>query len=305
MDYGYVLRRGWQVAWRHKALWLFAFLAGMVQVSLSFQQSAYLLPERWREGLESFAQGPYFVPVAVSVVGLTLILVVALAWLRALGEAALVDQVAALESWGTLPSVRAGWRQGRRFAWRVLLVTLLISVPILLVIVPATLVGLTPLVRGRPAPENIVPLLACLTLAVCLGAPLVIGLTLLRTLAVRACVLEDLGVWRSVVRAWDLVLSKPGQVLLFWLTMTGIGIGVGAAAAALLCPLFGLFVPLSRGLGGGPAIRSPFLCLMGLFALIAALAGVIWGTFDSACWTLAYRHLAALGRTGEEVAPRA
>jgi hypothetical protein len=52
-----------------------------------------------------------------------------------------------------------------------------------------------------------------------------------------------------------------------------------------------------------PLFSVALLLLLGLAAWLAASAiGGVLETFSSATWTLAYRELTGMGRTGEEVA---
>jgi hypothetical protein len=111
MDYGYILRRAWQILWQHKILWLFGFLAslgGRFRFDLRMED----LPPEAQRRIAEFVSSPRFVPVAVGFVLLMLLIGLALALLNALGRAALVDQVNRVED-GGLPTVRTGWEVGR------------------------------------------------------------------------------------------------------------------------------------------------------------------------------------------------
>ena len=125
----------------------------------------------------------------------------------------------------------------------------------------------------------------------------------LQRLAVRACVLENLNVRASIIRAWEMLREHLGGLALMWLALLGIGI---AAVLVILLP-FALLWALLWAAARLTVFYSSLLSL-GLtlvVGLLMWLAGVVGGgiaeSFFSAAWTLAYRDLTGMGRTGEEV----
>jgi hypothetical protein len=308
MDYGYILRRAWRITWHHKVLWLFGFLVGLsgrLRAGVSWRD----LPPETRRAVQEFAATPYFIPTIVALVLLGIGVGLALVFLRALGRSALVDQVYQAEN-GNAPSARDGWRRGRSRAWRVFQIVLLLSLPISVV----AAVGSLPLtlVSRRPSPEAIPDLqgvlemmgtgLLCLAPAVCLGVLLSIPLGVLQWLAVLSCVLEGLTAWRSIVRGWEVLRDNLAAVAALWLILLVVAIGLavalglplGALAAVLLASL--LFY-----LRDDPAAAlGAMLGLTFLGWLAGAAFTSVVETFRSAFWTLAYRQLTGMGRTGKE-----
>ena len=134
IDLGYVLRRAWEITWRHKVLWLFGFLVslGTMGARLGVSGSRWEQPARElllevQRDIADFVNVTYFV-AAVAVLALLVIAVVGfgLALLNALGRAALVDQVRAAEDRGRV-GLRSGGQAGRRHIWSVFLIRLLIA----------------------------------------------------------------------------------------------------------------------------------------------------------------------------------
>lgn len=309
MDYAYILRRAWQVLWQHKALWLFGLL-----VSLSGQSWPQLrvedLPGELQQRIVKFAGSPYFIPAVVAFILFVLLVGLGLAILSALGRGALVDQVNRIEN-GGLPTVRAGWEAGRRSVWRVFLIHLLVGLPAFLVVMAgvAPFLALVLALAVSPAGEEDVAgalaagsALACLFPALCIGLLLAVPTYVLQRLAVRACVLEGRAIWESIVRGWDLIRRNPGAVALLWGILAIVTIGFMAVIGAPICLLaVGVFPPLFFLLGSAPLTR--FLGLLGavlFFWLLGAAVNGLKETFFSAAWTVAYRDLTGLGRTGEE-----
>jgi hypothetical protein len=101
----------------------------------------------------------------------------------------------------------------------------------------------------------------------CILVPLALILSLLRTFANRACVLEDLGVIPSYRRGWNVLLENLGPAIVLFLIQ--IGIGIALAIVGFL-----------------PGILLALCCL--LWPLLLAIEGGIAAYFSTA-WTLAWR----------------
>jgi hypothetical protein len=316
MDYSYVLGRAWQTVRQHKRLWLFGLCA-----SLGSQAQLFLI--QWSEDVPLYAPeqttalytGSRAVPAVVGSIVLALLIGLLAVMLGALGRAALVEQVNRTENGGA-PTVRAGWAAARRCFWRVLLVRLLIGLPFLVLLA----VGLIPFLLSRAllalayeiAPvlaalaATLGTLVACAVPAACLGLFLAVPTYVLQRLAVRACVLQDLPVRASVARAWRLLREHLWSVALLWLIL-------GVVTAMIACVLFFSWYLMTVGAAAVfiavMALSTPSVALAVTVGLTLLVWLVGWGisgveeTFFSACWTVAYRELTGLGRTGDEPWP--
>ena len=319
VDLGYILRRAWEIPWRHKTLWLFGLAVGLgttgLRVSLGrrslWEQAARELPAEYGRAIAGFLSGPFFIVVAASLALLAVAAAIGLALLGAWGRGALVDQVRVAEEHGRA-NLQAGWLAGRSNLRSVFLLRLLLGLPVSAITVAGaipSLAGLLSSLPGARMPERAIGgivwtalgLLACLVPAVCLAVLLSVPLNVLLRLAVRACVLEGRGVRGSIGRAWGLLREHVGLMALLWLlqfvaTVVAIivlGLPLVLVAltlmtAALLAGLFSslLFVAL-----------TPVVGLM--VWLVGAMATGAVETCVSTGWTLAYRELAGLGLTGE------
>ena len=318
MDIGYVLRRAWEITWRHKALWLFGFLISLGTVvrrvgtgsGSRWEQLVGELPPQAQRAMADFLRSPYFIVAVAALALLGLIISVGLALLGALGRVALVNQVRAAEDQGVV-DLRAGWEAGRRQLWPAFLIRLLLGLPAIVVALAGALpvAGTALLTAGQERPEVVVPgvfaatlaLFACLFPAICLAALLSVPLSVLQRLAVRACVLERHGVRESIIRAWTVLREHLGPLALLWLILLGVGIGV---TIVLGLPLV-LVVMSLLAIALLTAFVSPLLfialtLIIGLFGwLVGAAANGVVETFFSASWTLAYRELTGMGLTGE------
>lgn len=321
MDIGYVLRRAWEITWRHKALWLFGFLVSLGTVGTRLSVSAIRWEQPAREllvevhrDIAGFLSINYFVAVAAILVLLGLIIIgFGLALLNALGRAALVDQVRAAEDLGRV-GLRAGWQASRRHLWPVFLIRLLLGLPMAVVTLAGALpvVGIWFLIAVQGRSETVVPdafavplaTLTCLFPTIGLATLLFIPLNVLQRLAVRACMLEELDVRQSILRAWAMLREHLRALALVWLILLVVGIGVmivfglPLVLVAVAFMAFALMTVLVS-----PLLFIVLVLTIGLLTWLAgaALNGVV-ETFFSASWTLAYRELTGLGLTGEETA---
>ena len=317
MDLGYILRRAWEIARRRKRLWLFGFLVSLGTVSARFsvntvrwEQLARQLPPDVQPAVTEFLASPYFGVVTVLLALLGIAVAVGLALMGALGRAALVAQAQAAENRGAV-SLRDGWRTGLRCLWPVFLIRLLLGLPMIVVMLVGALPMLTGalLLAGQERLEVVLPgilavestLFVCLLPAVCLAVLLAVPCGMLQRLAVRANVLRGYGARQSIIHAWTLLREHPGPLALVWLILLVVGAGVmlvvilPLALASMALVTAALLTVLVS-----PLLFSVLALLIGLgtWLLGAALTGIV-ETFVSAVWTLAYRDMVGLGRTGE------
>jgi hypothetical protein len=108
----------------------------------------------------------------------------------------------------------------------------------------------------------------------CIAAPLVLILNLLRTFANRACVLEDLGVFAAYKRGWEVLIANIGPALVLFVIQIGINIALG-----LLMIVPGLLMALC-------CILWPVLLV--IEGAIAAYFSTVW-TLAWQEWTVAFR----------------
>ena len=322
MDLGYVLRRAWEVTWRHKVLWLFGFLVSLGIVGRRvgigsggrWEWPVRELPPEVQRAITGLLSSSTFTVVIAALVLLALAVGIGLALLGALGRAALVDQVQAAEEQG-VASLGAGWQAGRRHLWMVFLIRLLLGLPVGVVastgVLPVAGTGL--MIARHTRPEAAIPgvlampvvLFTCLVPAICVAALLSVPFGVLRRLAVRACVLEGCGVRQSIVRAWAMLREQVGPLALVWLILFGAGIGVTIVVALPLALVALSVVAVSvLAVFTSPILSVALVLIVGLLTwLVGAACNSVVETFSSAVWTLAYRELTGLGLTGEEAAP--
>jgi hypothetical protein len=124
----------------------------------------------------------------------------------------------------------------------------------------------------------------------------------LQRLTIRASVLENLDARASLARAWEILREHLGEVALMW----GILFGIGACVLLVLVLPLGatwlLLLSIARlAVFASPVLSAALTLLVGVLTwLVLVLIIGVAETFSSATWTLVYRELTGMGRTGEE-----
>jgi len=235
--------------------------------------------------------------IAVAVGCVAILIGIALWVVATIARGGLIAGVQQVEDEGSTSFGRA-LRAGVKRLWTLLGISVLTALPLLLVwlifagALAASIVGV---VEGSKTSEPIVALgvlgIVCSGLWCC-GAIIVSWLlSLIRTYAERAAVLEGLGWIEVFKRGWRVLKMNVGPTLILWLIFVAIGIVIAGVVsvgmAALAVPTFGLLTATDvRGWIAAP------ICCGGLVAIVlGALIGSVVNTFTSATWTLAYREM--------------
>ena len=320
MDLGYILRRAWRITWEHRLLWVFGCLVSLVVMGTrtgvsgsQWELAVQELPPEVQQPITGALNDPYFAMVAVVFSVLGFVVSVGLLLVGSLGRAGLVHQTRAAEDYGVVV-LKGGWLAAKQHVWRVFAIRLLLGLPVGVML----LIGLLPTIIARlyflNQEQSEIAILGgitegllsitCFAPTICVSGLLSIPIGVLQRLAVRACVLEKLSVRASIARAWEMLREHLGGLIVLWLALLGVGV---AAVLVILLPIALLWVLLWAA--ARLTVYYSSLLSLGLtlvVGLLMWLAGVVGGgiaeTFFSAAWTLAYRDLTGLGRTGEEVA---
>ena len=294
MDYGKLLGRAWNMIWEHKFLILLGVLVALGSASGGGNASAnaslpggdvddfdFRLPDLERElGLPS----ELIMVVVIAFIGIALVVGIALWALSTIARGGLVAGASAIDA-GSPSSFgqafRAGWQKG----WTLLGIGIVPAIPgfILAILGAAGAVGYMGLgqlnVGNAPLPPN-AALVGIVAALACLLVPIAVVLSLLRTFANRACMLQDLGVFASYRRGVEVLLANVGPALVLFLLQ--IAISIGLAIALLL-----------------PNIVMALCCV--LWPLLLLVQGAM-ASYFSTLWTLAWREWTGLDHAGGIVA---
>jgi hypothetical protein len=326
MNYGFILRRAFELTRRYRVLWLFGILVALTAggsmgtSNYSFDQSDFSRTP-WPQGLpgeEAWRQlGAWFqqiepgqwIGMALALCCLLLILALVALVLQYVARVALIRSVDQIETTAAAPAWRAAFRLGwSNRAFRLWLLELLVGIAFVIAALALLAVAAAPLLLLLA--QNEAARVIGIVLTVLLGIPVTLVLiaaaivvSLLGQFWAREIALRDRGIGEAFSAGNALVRAKVRDVGLFWLLMAGIQIGF----SILMIPVFFLLGAVALLIGGGLAyavwalanslvgaivVGLPvFLLLFGLPMLF--LSG-LFETYKSAAWTLAYREIAPL-----------
>ena len=295
MDYGKLFSKAWNLIWKHKFL---IALGVLVALGGAGGGGGGTSGYTGGEGDFNFRNLPRFdfdfsapfqnlgLP-AFAVVGIlilaSLAVIIALAvWVIGLmSRGGLIygaDAVSRGQEATFMDSLRAGWGKG----WRLVGIGLVPAIPVFLLMLSAFfsagfyISGRTIAREGQfyNLPGFFIPVLA----VTCVLILLALLLSLLRTFANRACMLEDRGVFDSYRRGFEVLGDHFGQALVLFLLQIAISIGIG-----LLLLMPGILVALCC------LLWPLFLLVQGTFA-----------AFYSTLWTLAWNEWTGVPEVMEE-----
>jgi len=296
MDYTGILKRAWQITWRHKALWVFGFLLALFGggwgsgggrgFQYTFESGDQVAPG-WTIALVGLVLLFVFVAVVLSII------------INYLSRGALIGMVREVEETGGT-SVPSGWRKGRPYILRLFGIDLLLGIPAVIVGIVLVVLGLMPLflLAAKNEAANILAIVLTVGLMLVVVALLIVMglvLSLLRELAFRQAVLDGKGVMSSIRDAYRLARANLKHVGAMWLLMAIVGIVSGAILIPLSLAVFA--ISAAPGFATYAASESPLAGIVVgiLFAipgiLVLSALGGVYQAFQSAVWTLTYREL--------------
>lgn len=316
MNYMETLRRGWQITWNNKWLWLLGFLAALGSGG-GFSSST-----GGDSGVTTPGTTPNIEPgmLAAIIGGAVVLFCIAfivgiLLWLVSLAsKGGLITAVADLDR-GQPSSFGRAFRQGwRKVLPLVGMTILLFAVVIILVIILAIgFAGTTAAAIGAGASMDSNALAGLLGTAgfiflclLCLLIPLSLVLNLIYAFAYRGIMLRDLGVMDSIRHGWRVVRENLGEILLLGLLFFIINLIIGFVAVMLMGLLgvsSGMFSLLMSG--GEPTTSQLVGAGVGLLAafVIFAIVSAIITAWRSATFTLAYQQWTGKEALKDSAAP--
>lgn len=328
MDFGSLISRAWNVTWRNRFLWLLGFLVGLAGVGSSFTNTVNMpgqtgssgLPAPLEDFLES-GRAAELERLIAPVIGLLVllgcvgVLVGLVFWVVSViaggGLIAGVDQIE--RSGGS--SFGAAWRVGVSKFWRLVGLSITLSLPAILTVIVfgcfalfgITASGVAIFGEGSSGGSRSAEgafgalMLAVVCVAIVLACVLIIYGVIaggIQVFGERAIVLHNQGVFDGIRAGWAMLRGNLGNTILIALLMfvisMVISLIVGVIAAALALPSVALMTAeaqrSSEMLTAGSLIVGVVTGLV--IAVIAAAISALFTAFNSTTWTLAYRQFA-------------
>jgi hypothetical protein len=308
MDFAAVLKKAWEITWRHKGFWILGILAGCSasgrgnngQAASGFrgynfgggQPPSGRLPEGQFQGLPelerffSRVDEGTWIAVALVILGVILVLGLVSLVLGVIGQGGLIAGFARADD-GHAVALGEAFNLGMQNFWKLLGIRVVIWAAGLIVGITVA-IGVVAVAIGTLGIG-----LLCLIPLVCLLIPLAWGLDAYIILTMVAAVEEGLGVFDAFRKAWETVRANLGPVIIMALILI---LGGGIVSAVLGVPFIGVVVPAILGfaLGSETSIYSGLavsgLCLVVAIPIFIVLIGVLT-TYTTGAWTLTYRRL--------------
>jgi len=303
MDYGWVLKRAWEITWKFKGLWVLGILAscssgggggggGGGSSGSSYQFSGESDPrivqfQRWIESIpsETWIAIAVIAGIAIFVVGL-----VALA-LGVIGQGGLIAGFNQAENNGTV-TLGEAFRIGKANFWR------LVGVRIVFwlggVLLALAIVAVVAMIAIGTMGIGLLCLLPLLCLLIPAGA--LVGVYVMLTQV--ALVTEGLGVSDSFRRSWEVLKQNLGPFIVIGLILLFGSLVIGLVMAL---PLIAAVLPAAAGLAFGTdqstttGLVTAGLCLVVYLPLMIVANGVLQ-TYVTGVWTLSFRQLTGRAR---------
>lgn len=300
MDIGTLLSDSWAIVRRHKALWLFGFLAALGSGGnggFRFMGSADGSgPNRWSDPLNRIPSEQLGLIVGIlCVVGVAAFLLVVI--LSTMGRAGLIKGAGQADDGAASISVGQLWSDTVPYFWSMLLFDIAIVVLIVVAVMGLVMLGIFSAIT--------VIGLACFIPLLCLLVPAFVVASWWIELSRVALVNDGVDVFEALRRGWVLFRARFGDVLLLGIVTIVLYIVVWLL---LLLPFIALMMPVALGLAlandaarsGGILIALAGFCL---YLPIAILVSSILQTYFGTAWTLLYRRLSGLVPPATELLP--
>ncbi len=309
MDYGYVLKRAWEIIWKFKVLWIFGILASCGQAGSSgggnsgfrfSSQDSNVSPQ-----IQQFFNqlNPTIITLLVILAVVFIIVLVVLAiLLGTVGRVGLIRGAVKAEQGAEKLTFAELWRDGLTYFWRVFGLNLLIGLVIFFGILLLVFMGIALSIGTLGI------FLICLIPLICLFIPLMWLLTIIIEQANVALVVENLDIIAAIKRGWQVFIDNIGSMLLMGLILI---VGINLIGGLIIgLPLLAVAAPAALGIATGVtvSIRNG-LILSGVLFLIylpflLALSGILRAYIQSA-WTLTFQRLTSKPAASTLEAPSA
>lgn len=297
MDFGYVIKRAWQIIWKFKVLWIFGILASCGQASnsggqnsgyrYSFSGNDVNLSPRIEQFFNQLNPAIVALLIAIAIIVALFLIVIAIL-LGTVGRVGLIRGTVKAEQGAEKLTFGELWREGLSYFWRVFGLNLLIGIIIFLAVVILAILAVVFTIGTLGL------FVLCLLPIICVLIPVVWAISVIIEQANVALVVENLGIMDAINRGWQVVRNNIGSMIVMSLILF---LGVSLIGGAIIgLPLLIVLAPMAAGYvsGTNEAIRNGWL-VSGLFFLVylpilIVLSGIL-RAYTSSAWTLTYLRL--------------
>jgi hypothetical protein len=295
MDFGYILKRAWQIIWKFKILWIFGILASCGQASNSggsnsgyrFSIEDTNISSRIDLWFARLSPGAIAFLIVIAVIVVLALIVIAIL-LGTVGRVGLIRGTVKAEQGAERLTFSELWHDGLTYFWRVFGLNLTIGLVIFIAIVLLAILAVVLTVGTLGI------FLLCLIPLICLIVPVLWVVTVIVEQANIALVVENLSITEAIQRGWKVVWENIGNMIIMSLILI---LGVSLIGGAIVgLPLLVVAAPAVSGvaIGTSDAIRNGLIASGVLFVVylpfLLLFSGIMRGYISSA-WTLTYMRL--------------
>lgn len=308
MDFGQILKKAWQIIWKHKILWLFGFFAscgsamnrgggsnanatmGSQAPSSNGAQNFFpFLNPPMRHSFENFSRTietvePWvWIMIALAGIVVAILLSVLFLFLGTLGTTGVIKGTALADEGGPDGKPLSFGRiftAIKPYFWKVLLLNLGLRIVGFVVV----LILILPII--------LFTIFTCF-LGLFLLIPLGWFIELMINFTTIAIIEEDLDIFKAISRAWDVITRNLGYVAVMFLIL---GIGQFILGLIIGLPLILVPIPLLINLlaTGFRMVSVGLIISILLFIVVLPIVVFLGGVLKAyvlASWTLTYRYL--------------
>ncbi|MDP8257782.1 MAG: hypothetical protein P9M14_18710 [Candidatus Alcyoniella australis] len=279
--YKRVIKRAWEITWKHKYLWFFGFFSygGSGGCNGGFNMP---MDQSSMGSLNEFE-----IALMIGVGALVLLFAITALILSWVCTGGLVDRVRHIAA-GNSSSFGETWQAGKTYFGRIFRLWLLVLALVLcfmLLIGLCVGIGAALYFTINEVLGIVIGALIGLMVMFAFMATMVLLMPIMAW-GLRFIVLEDMQVIPGLKAGWGLTKRKPGPTVLNILIMIGFGMGFAVASMIVLCPFMIGAIAL---MVGTQSYLSFLVMLPGMVLLFPLIAG--FKTYSSSFYTLAFMEL--------------
>lgn len=304
-NFGEVLSRAWQIIWKHKVLWIFGILASCSQGGSRFNSSNSSgsgnggtgptnLPPQLEQFFETISQNATaFIAIAVALVCIFWIVAI---FLGTIGRIGLIRGTSQVESGIEHLIFGQLFSESTPYFWRIFGLSLVVGLPFVILIgafAAALIVFGISMSQGSDASAvGFLGVLPFFIGCMCLLIPVGFVISMIIRQAERAIVLDDMPVFPSLSRGWDIFKGNLGPIIVMAIILAVIAFVAGFIIAI---PVFIIVVPAALAFIAGEAQNYTPMILAGvcicLYIPVSMLLNGILISYTESAWTLTYLRL--------------
>jgi len=319
-NFGEVLTKAWQIIWKHKILWIFGILAGCGRggggngggngggSNTGFSEPSTQLPPQVQQFFEKVAENATTY-IAIFIAILCVFWIVAM-FLSTIGKIGLIRGTFQAEGGADHLIFGQLFSESMPYFWRMFGLSIVLGIPAFLVVIVFVvfiMMGAIAAAASGGVDSTGLAMLGMIPIIIgcfCLLVPVMFVLGLIFRQAERAVVLEEMQVFPSISRGWDVFKKNLGPLIVMAIILGIINLVVGFVIAI---PIIAVVFPAVFTYVAGQAQNYTPLIFMGicicLYIPVAWLVNGVAIAYAESAWTLTYMEITKKPEDNMELGP--